>query len=171
MARRVIIHDRGFSWGFLGHEPAWRHPAYAACALASGMVPPSVSPTPGGPPAGSNRNQRPAPDFFPDLESGSCPPVTFANRVGPSSPADGPQPRRAIGGLMVAKPPGMGSGGGENWSKGGARRSAQPCSPHNLLADTTRLAGCGGRLGAVLAVAPINQPILSELQAFLGVSL
>jgi hypothetical protein len=37
--------------------------------------------------------------------------------------------------------------------------------------DTTQLAGCGGRLGDVLAVAPISQPILSELQAFLGGSL
>jgi len=61
--------------------------------------------------------------------------------------------------------------GQQGWRKlvgRGARRSAQPCSPHNLLADTTRLAGCGGRLVGVLALAPISQPILSESQAALG---
>ena len=60
------------------------------------------------------------------------------------------------------------TGGGENWSRGRARRSAPPCFPHNLLADTTRLAGCGGRLVGVLTLAPISQPILSELQAAPG---
>ena len=64
-----------------------------------------------------------------------------------------------------------GQRGWKNWSRGGARRSAHPRSPHNLLADTTRLAGCGGRLVGVLAVAPISQPILSELQALVGGSL
>ena len=39
----------------------------------------------------------------------------------------------------------------------GARRSAQPCTPYNLLADTTQLAGCGGKFGGRPGCGP-DQP-------------
>ena len=72
---------------------------------------------------------------------------------------------------MVAKPPERGSRGGKTGREGGEKVSptllpSQPPPQHNSAGWLW-----GGRLGDVLAVAPINQPILSELQAFLGVSL
>jgi hypothetical protein len=68
---------------------------------------------------------------------------------------------------MVAKTPERGSRGGKTGREWGEKVSPT-LLPHNLLADTTRFAGCGGRLGDVLAVAPISQPTPSELQASPG---
>ena len=82
-----------------------------------------------------------------------------------------PQPRRAIGGLMVAKPPEMGSRGGKNGREMG--REGQPNLAPLTTTSPTQLSSLvvGEGWGTSWLWPPISQPILSELQAFLGVNL